>query len=519
MARVTDWIDAHARRTPGAIAWVEEGSSTSWAALAEEVERAAGALDLLGVGPGARVALRAPNSRDHLVLLAACGRLGAIAAFVNTRSAPDEVDALLDLVGPRVLVTHDGVGARAPHVLTPEAWRARVAGARPAHGQPSRAADLDATALILFTSGSTGRPRGAALSHRNLEASARQFVDGLGLRADDVNLAVAPLFHAAGLGCFTLPLVMLGGRNVSAPRFDAAACARALPEVTCAFMVPAMWRDAARAAPDGWRGRLRVGLSGGAPLPPATRDLVAARLGVDLHVGYGMTETAPSATLASPDAVAARPGYVGRPARGVACRVTGPDGERLPAGEIGRVELRGPNVMRGYWADEDATREVLTGDGWLRTGDLGALDAGGGLTLSGRLAHMIITGGENVYPAEVERALTRIDGVDEAAVFATPHARWGQAVTAAVVCDDGWDLERLRSRLGGLARYKHPTRWVRVEALPRGGSGKVLRAELSGLWRARGGREDADDRAGAVGGADDGGRGEGGARRGARHAG
>ncbi len=487
MDRCDEWIEWHACDEPEGIAWEDAGVAWSWDALAEEVEGARGALDLLGVCAGDRVALWLPNGRAHVVLLAACAGLGAVAVFLNTRASAPEARAQLEHVEAKVCVTTaeraSGALGGLAGALDASRWGALVEGA--SRRRATRHGSLDAPALILFTSGTTGRPRGATLSHRNLATSARQFVRGLGLTSRDVNYAAAPLFHAAGLGCFTLPLLLVGGRTVSAPRFDPAASAVALTGATCAFMVPSMWRAVALAAPVGWGGALRVGLSGGAPLPMATRDLVARRLGVDLHVGYGMTETSPSATLAAPAEVAARAGFVGRPDPEMSCRITGPGGAPLPAGAVGEVQLRGPNVTLGYWRDEEATGELLQPDGWLRTGDLGALDASGGLTLSGRLEDMIITGGENVYPAEVERGLAGAPGLHEVAVFGTPHPRWGEAVTAAVVCDDGWDLERLRSHLSALSRYKHPTRWLRMERLPRGGSGKVLRGELSSAWRAR----------------------------------
>ena len=267
------------------------------------------------------------------------------------------------------------------------------------------------------------------------------------------------------------------------PAFDPALTLELLGRgaITCTFMVPTMWRALAEApgferldAP-----RFRVGVVGGAPCPLELRERLR-RQGLPLTVGYGMTEAGPMGTLLTPEEALARPDSVGRPGARVELAVrTGAGLTRAP-GVVGEVALRGPNVMQGYWRDAAATARAVDPEGWLRTGDIGVLDTEGYLSLVGRRHDMIITGGENVYPAEVEAVLGEHPQIREVCVVGLPHPRWGEQVTAALVPEgDAPELEELRGWAAErLAAYKHPRMLMIVEQLPRNAAGKVLRHAL-----------------------------------------
>lgn len=445
-----------------------------------------------GVSRGDRVALLAPNGAHHITLLAACARLGAIFVPLNWRLSPKELGGVLDNADPRVwLVDKEmlelalATGRRRNLMMLEHATLRKER----TH-LPEVSVDDDSPALLIYTSGTTGTPRGAVLSHRALRESAEQFVEGLSLNSRDINYASAPLFHIAGLATLTLPLLMVGGTSVISSSKEPREILDHITEhrCTCAFFVPAVWRRVV--APEVSRMNdfitMRFGLVGGAPCPPELRRRCAAA-GVPLSIGYGMTEAAPMVTLL-PHHESGDEGCVGYPGERISLEIRSPEGARLDDGEIGQVHISAPNLMSGYWTGEGSPLDTgrLRG-GWFASHDLGYIDPEGRLVLVGRMHDMIITGGENVHPEEVERALMRTfgDALEECAVLGVSGGEFGERVCCALVWRGGHFsresvIAKLREHLAG---YKIPRQFMLLDALPRNGTGKVDRGALRRFFK------------------------------------
>ena len=497
-----DWIAHSAARTPGKAALVCAGQAPSYAALAQRVEAIAAALAAAGVGRGGCVAWLGLASVDLLATLFACARLGAIFMPLNWRLAPPEHRAMLRQCPPALLVAEppfaeaclqarvapNGTRCVALDDRPPAgwaAWRGLLAGhaAAPA---PRAAPDPDAPLLLCFTSGSTGEPKGVLLRAAALEANADASVDMHGLRADDRVLTTLPLFHVGGLNIQTTPALRAGCTVTLHPRFDADAVFDAIERerITLTVLVPAQLE--AMLAHPRWAtadfSSLRSISTGSTIVPERLIDAVHAR-GVPVLPVWGATETSPIASYLQADEAVARAGSAGRAALGCELRVVDPQGQDVPPGERGEVWVRGRNVMLGYWGDAAATERALAG-GWYHSGDSGRLDAEGILTIDGRLKDMIISGGENVSPAEIEAVLTECPAIAEAAVVGRPDARWGEAVVAVVAPRPGVQLSAAQVMAlfdGRLARFKHPKAVLFVAALPRTALGKLKREEVRHL--------------------------------------
>ena len=342
-------------------------------------------------------------------------------------------------------------------------------------------------AVLMFTSGTAGSPRAAMLTHGNLLTNLEQVQasDGRRRGPDDVALAVLPLFHIFGLNVVLDGGLVSGSTIVLMEQFDADEALRAVIEhgVTDLTGPPTMWAGLAAAetaSPDAVATVERAA-SGAAALSTEVRNAVQQRLGIALAEGYGLTETSP--VVATGVGIDAPVGSVGRPIPGVDVRIVDADGEDTFIGDAGEILVRGDNVFVGYWNDPEATGNVLTGDGWLHTGDIGFADEDGHLFLSDRAKDLIIVSGFNVFPAEVEDVLVGADGIREAAVVGIPSDRTGEAVKAFVVLDDGVTLtpDEIRDHTHAhLARYKCPAEIELVDELPHGPGGKLLRRSLRG---------------------------------------
>ncbi|MEU4480595.1 long-chain-fatty-acid--CoA ligase [Micromonospora sp. NPDC023966] len=532
---LVDLLTDAARRFGPRVALDFYGATTTYADLADQVARAAEALRRLGVGPGDRVALVLPNCPQHVVAFYAVLRLGAVVVEHNPLYTADELAHQLTDHGARVAVVWDKVaplvaGRGAVETVVsvdltgglprlkrwalrlplPKVRAARAAMTAPAPGALSwstlvadaapLAADHPAprpgdTALLQYTGGTTGVPKGAVLTHRNLRANAAQgraWVPGLHDGAETV-YAVLPLFHAYGLTLCLTFAVSIGATLVLFPRFDLDQVLDAARRRPPTFLpaVPPIYARLATAARE--RGvdltSVRYAISGAMALPPATVQLWESVTGGLLVEGYGMTETSPI-TLGNPVAPTRRPGTVGVPFPSTEVRLVDPEDptrDRAP-GEAGELLVRGPQVFAGYWNRPDETARVLLPDGWLRTGDVVTMDADGFVTVVDRIKELIITGGFNVYPSEVEEALCRIPGVREAAAVGLPTGD-GEEVVAAVVLDPGVGAgpDSVRSACRQhLAGYKVPRRVVVVDDLPRSQIGKVLRREVRDRLLAEG---------------------------------
>jgi malonyl-CoA/methylmalonyl-CoA synthetase len=441
--------------------------------------RIAGRLLGAGLAPADRVILCAGTSAALVCAYIGVLRAGLVAVPVNPAYTRGEVERLVRAAGPAAALVDDDtragwVRAAAPGIKLGGIDLAGLPG-------PARSAAPDARldaaasgdpALLLYTSGTTGVPKGALLSHGNLLSSARAV--GLAWRwsAEDRLLLTLPLFHMHGLGVGINGGLVAGSQVVLRPGFDVLDVAeRAGEGITMFFGVPAMYqRLAARGGPVATLAGLRLLVSGSAPLPPALAETVKAATGQIPLERYGMTETVmiTSNLIDGPR----KPGMVGLPLPGVSLR--------LVAG--GEVQVRGPNVLAGYDGRPDADAEAFTADGWFRTGDLGELDADGHLRLVGRSKELIISGGFNVHPREVEEALSEFPGVREVAVIGRPSEQWGEAVTAVVAAsEEGGPVDPAALRrfaASRLAPYKVPKAIEFVDALPRNALGKVVRREL-----------------------------------------
>jgi fatty-acyl-CoA synthase len=359
----------------------------------------------------------------------------------------------------------------------------------PVPGRLDEVIALDDPAVIIYTSGTTGRPKGATLSHGNITWNCVNVLIDTELAADDVALVCAPLFHVAALDMISLPTLMKGGAVVLMGAFEPDAVLRLIAEhrVTVMFGVPAMFNAMAQvpAFPSADLSSLRRLLCGGAPVPLTTIHTYLDR-GVAFLQGYGTTETAPGALFLGAERAAEKAGTAGVPSFFTDVRVVGPDGHDVMPGEKGEVIVAGPNVMLGYWGRPDATAEVMDGE-WFRSGDVAMVDDEGYVTIVDRMKDMIISGGENIYPAEVEDAIYSHPLVAECAVIGVPDERWGEVGRAIVVLRPGARLDE-RSLLdhldGRLARYKLPRSVVFAGSLPRSGAGKVLKRELRATFGA-----------------------------------
>lgn len=346
--------------------------------------------------------------------------------------------------------------------------------------------DEDDTAVILFTSGTSGQPKGVELTHRNLVGNAQDCVATACITPDHRFLNCLPPFHVFGLTANVIAPVALGASAFCVPRFSPTAVEQAIRDenISIYMAIPSMYAALLRlkSAPDDLMKSIYLLVSGGEPLPDAVRESFKSRFGMDILQGYGLSETSPVCTLELP--WAHKPGSVGKPVRNVEVRIADAEGQPLETEADGEIQVRGPNVMKGYYKDPDATNQVITSDGWFKTGDGGRVDDQGFVTITGRLKDLIIVGGENVYPREIEAVLEAHPAVAEVAVIGAPDTSRGEVPVAFVICREGetaTEIELREHARGQLAGYKVP-RQVRIcEDLPKGPTGKILKRCLRDL--------------------------------------
>jgi long-chain acyl-CoA synthetase len=479
-----------ARKYPDRIATALGEERTSYAQLWEQARSFAGLLrDDYGVRAGDAVALLLPNVADFPRAYYAVLALGGVVVPVHALLTPGEIEYVLRDSGAKLLVGHPALpagvegAARAgiafTHVATPPASRIDAVTQREAQDD----------AVILYTSGTTGKPKGAVLTHLNmlLNANVAAF-DLFEAREDDVLLGALPLFHSFGQTCVMNAGFRAGCRIVLMPRFDGAAALDLMVRegVTCFAGVPTMYVALLQAAKsDSRRPPLRRLNSGGASIPVVVMDRVRETFGVEIEEGYGLSETAPIATF-NQRAIGVKPGTVGVPIWGVKVGIAAPDVEErielLPQGERGEVVIRGHCVFSRYLNNPEATAAAKV-DGWFRSGDIGSLDDDGFLSILDRKKDLILRGGFNVYPREVEEALLRHPGIAQVAVVGLPHEVHGEEVCAVVIRAenaDGVDAETIVAwARENMAKHKYPRIVEFVDVFPLGPSGKVLKRELA----------------------------------------
>jgi malonyl-CoA/methylmalonyl-CoA synthetase len=506
MVDPSEWIERAVRQHPDRLFMSipdPHGRGYSYTDLREESGRYASALRALGVAPGDRVAVRVEKSPQAVLLYVACLLTGAAFVPVNTAYSMSEVEyflrdskARVAVVDPADLAAVGPVarGAGVGHVVglgaDGEGSFIDLARRCATLGEPERSVGPDSLAAIVYTSGTTGRSKGAMLTRRNLSSNATVLADSWHFTGEDVLLHILPLFHVHGLFAAINTVLAAGGGMVLMSRFDAVAALRHLSsDVTVLMGVPTHYTRLLQEPGlnrDSTAG-MRLFVSGSAPLLAETHQEFSQRTGHMILERYGMTETLMNTS--NPYEGARVPGSVGPPLPGISVRVAAAE-QGTGTLAIGTLEIRGPNVFAGYWGDPEKTRAEFTSDGWFKTGDLGRIDANGYVHIVGRVKDLVITGGYNVYPKEVETELDALPGVLESAVFGVPHADFGEGVTAAVVLQPGAKLAEaeivaaVRSRL---ARYKIPKRVLIVPELPRNTMGKVqknvLRATHADLYK------------------------------------
>jgi fatty-acyl-CoA synthase len=520
--RRNHWVNQlarHAHQKPDAVYLRFGATSTTWRQLAARVAGIAAAMQARGVRAGQRVAIMMTNRPEFLETMFAAHALGAIVVPINFRLAPDEIAFVLRDSGAGLLVVDEVTGPAAAraravceHVTgfistggtegadpyfavgeaagtgqAPAAGEALVTSEAPVVDVPE-----DSPALIMYTSGTTGRPKGAVLSHQNLQCQALTVIRSWRMFGDEeVVLCASPLFHIASLGAVA-PTVLIGGTTVLVPsgNFSGAATLElmAAERITSMFLVPAQWQliCADPSLPDRDLSALKTISWGAAPATTTLLTRMAEVFGWVNNVAvFGQTEMSP-VTCAMDGADALRKiGSVGKPVASVSARIVDAAMQDVPPGEVGEIVYRGPGTMAGYWRNPEATAEAFRG-GWFHSGDLVRADEEGFLYVVDRTKDMIITGGENVYCAEVENALSAHPAVAELAVFGTPDERWGETPVAVAALHPGaaltvgelrdWGAERI-------ARYKLPTVLHVVAALPRNASGKVVKTALREQFR------------------------------------
>jgi fatty-acyl-CoA synthase len=471
----------------------------TYAELHDRAARLASVLAAGGVTAGDRVALFLHNGIEFVETLLACHRLAAVPVPINFRLAPDEIDFILSDSGAVAVVrdspgtgtatatgTGTGTGTGAPGMVLEvgPSYDDAIASAPPVR----ETADVleDDAALMCYTSGTTGRPKGAVLTHRNLVASTLSWIHEMRAGQDDVWLSGQPLFHIGGINGL-LPFLVLGATVILTPTsaFDPEATLRLIEahNVTMCIFVPTQW--AAICAHDAVtqidRRQLRVAMWGASPAPPATLEAMAETFpDAAIVSAYGQTEMSGATTLLKGADSTRKLGSVGTPMLGVELRVVDDELRDRPPGSVGEIVYRGPSVMAGYHGQPEATREAFAG-GWFHSGDLARFDEEGYLWLVDRKKDMIVSGGENVYPAEVERVLLDHPAVAEAAVIGIPHAHWVETPLAFVVLRDGAEVgepDLIAHCRRHLAGFKKPSAVITVPELPRNAGGKVLKRRL-----------------------------------------
>jgi fatty-acyl-CoA synthase len=472
---------------PDRLALVDAGDGTrlTYAQLDARAERAAGFLAGQGVARGDRVGVLSLNRAPVVDLLFGCGKIGAVLTPLNTRLSSTEL-AGIALDADLSLLLHDPdhahLASRIAGVPILGLEHDRHLDAAPP-SVPVRLRHEDPW-IICFTGGTTGRPKGAVLTHGNVRWNAMNTVTGWSLRPDDVAPVFTPLYHTGGLNVLMTPLMHIGGAAVLVRAFDPDAAFDLIQEhrMTYVFMVPSMFRMMMRSPR--WEHErfdtVRDFVTGGAPCPRDIHEAFAAK-GKRFRMGYGLTEAGPNNFHIDPALALERHGSLGLPLPFVRTMIRDEAGRECAPGRIGELLIKGPHVFAGYFRRPVETREAFV-DGWLRTGDLARRDPDGHHHIVGRLKEMYISGGENVYPAEVEEALISHPAVTDAAVVGVPDERWGEAGLAAVVCGPGSrvDEEELGSFLRErLARYKVPRRFVFLDELPRTGAGKTDKKSIA----------------------------------------
>ena len=465
-----DLLTERARVTPDklAVVSVETGERITYEQLNERAERAAATLRAV-LEPGDRFGLLAYNSLEFLELFFAAGKANVIVVPLSTRATQHELEHIASDCGMKALFygpEFEAIDVGITRYAT--TWRKAATNQQPA------TSNTEDTYCLLYTSGTTGKPKGVMIPKRQLYWNGYNTAVNWGLREDDVSPVFTPLYHSGGIAAFLIPVFCMGGTVVLHKGFDVKEVWATIEQERCTVVlgVPTIWKLLMDAPefPSVNLQNVRWFISGGAPLPQYIIDAYQQR-GVVFKQGYGMTEVGVNCFTMTVDESFRKPGSIGRPMLFTEVKLENMDGD------VGEMWIRGPHVSKGYWNNDAATREAYADDGWFRTGDLARRDEEGFFYIAGRRKEMFISGGVNVYPAEIEAELVSHPAVSDAAVIAVPDETWGEVGVAFVV--GSVSEEQLSEYLGQrIAKYKVPRRFVFIEALPRTPYGKVVKEEL-----------------------------------------
>jgi long-chain acyl-CoA synthetase len=465
----------------------------NYSLLDEASARVAALVKSKGVEPGDRVGLMMPNVPYFPAIYYGILRAGGVVVPMNVLLKAREVAFYVEDPEAELLFAWGDFGEAAEAgaekagteviLVKPGEFEQLLADQEPDRDMAERSGED--TAVILYTSGTTGKPKGAELTHANLYRNSKGVSEKLGeMGAEDVLLGALPLFHSFGQTCTMNSAVSVGATVTMLPRFDPDKALQIIERdrVTIFQGVPTMYNAMlhSESCDSADCSSLRTCMSGGAAMPAELMRAFEEKFGCIILEGYGLSETSPVASFNHPDRER-KPGSIGTPIEGVEMQVWDDDGNEVPQGEVGEIVIRGHNIMKGYWNRDDANKEAITGEGWFRTGDMAKMDEDGYFFIVDRKKELIIRGGYNVYPREIEEVLYEHPAVQEAAVIGVPHDELGEEVGAAVVLKDGESVEA--DELGSyvkeqVAAYKYPRRIWFVDELPKGPTGKILKREI-----------------------------------------
>ena len=497
---IGSWLVKRAFLTPAKEAVVDGEKRLSYRELNRRVNRLSHALLAMDLQIGDRVAILSYNRLEFLEVIMAAAKLGLILVPLNWRLTASELAFILNDSGAETLFFDaglvelvEGVGDQTPlkqviafgekDMPRVGAYENLVVDQLDSEPEIDPAPDLDNLHIIMYTAGTTGKPKGALLSQGASFWNALNLNLAMDFTSGDRNLLVLPMFHIGGIGLFTLPMIYDGATVVIQRTFDPTRTLTLLREenITLFFGVPAIFL--ALVQHPAFKAEVfksvRIVMSGGAPLPVSLVEQYH-RAGIVLQQGFGMSEAAPSIATLEKELALAKAGSIGKPVFHLDARIVDEEMHELPAGEVGELVIRGSNLLQGYWNRPEATAEAFS-DGWFHTGDLARMDADGCLYIVERKKDMFISGGENVYPAEVENVIFQIPQIAEAAVIGIIDPKWGEVGRAVVVVKEGQRItvdEILDHLKGSLAKYKIPKSVVFIERLPRNAAGKVLKNNL-----------------------------------------
>ncbi|HSM70035.1 MAG TPA: long-chain fatty acid--CoA ligase [Anaerolineales bacterium] len=507
MTNSTDILAIRSNLTPDreALYDITSGDRYTFAQLNERANRAANFLrEKYDIQKGDRVSILAHNSVSYVDLLFGLGKIGGILAPLNWRLTSRELTYIVNdcqpkvlIVGPEFVSVLDNMRneINVEHVISLEG--AKVSDGEAYEGllnqasrdEPKRPViDENDAYCILYTSGTTGRPKGAVLPHRQILWNAINTVISWGLSEKDISPILTPMFHSGGLFVFLVPIFYVGGRIIMARSFDPDTSLKLIVDEKCTVIlgVPTLfqvWMNSPQFESIDFS-HVHFFISGGAPCPPSLIEAWSNSKGVTMRQGYGLTEVGVNCFSMTDEDALEKIGSVGKPIFHSEMRLVDADGNDMPAGETGELIIKGQHVCAGYWNNEEATKQALK-DGWFHTGDMARMDEEGYFYIAGRYKDMIISGGENIYAAEVEAVFRENDAVADAALIGQPDEKWGEVGLMIVACKQNQTVsadELLKFCSGRLAKYKIPKRIEFVDTMPYSPYGKVIKAELKKQW-------------------------------------